>query len=329
MNAVAWQPNGNQIATGGSDGTVRVWDATTGNTTYVYKRHKGSVNAVAWSPDGQQIASGSNDGTVQVWNADTGERLFPPISFTNGSSKTSPVTNIAWSPDDKYIAFARQDGSVVVFLAAFGDQDGYPITFKPTLQPPPWLPPRVLAWYPNGDLLAFVRTTTDSAKYYVDVVEIWSIVDENSLIGAKSYSHFATYQPFGINVRSMAWSPNGKLIVTAEDAQEGYSGTVDVWVVLQANNSSSIQVPISFEHTQVASLAWSPNSKCIAMGSGFFGAVEVWNLDTHKIIDYYTGNTSYVGALAWSPDGTRIVSASSNYGIVNVWKVSQENACSA
>ena len=64
-----WSPNGNRIASGSSDGTVQVWDATTGQHIFTYRGHSGSVNTVAWSPDGTRIASGGNNETVQVWQA--------------------------------------------------------------------------------------------------------------------------------------------------------------------------------------------------------------------------------------------------------------------
>lgn len=67
VNAVAWSPNGQRIASGSYDKTVQVWDATNGGNVYTYTGHSNAVLAVAWSPDGQRIASGSYDKTVQVW----------------------------------------------------------------------------------------------------------------------------------------------------------------------------------------------------------------------------------------------------------------------
>jgi eukaryotic-like serine/threonine-protein kinase len=69
VSAVAWQPDGKRIASGSTDKTVQVWDATTGKHVYAYRGHSGTVYAVEWSPDGGRIASGSADTTVRIWQA--------------------------------------------------------------------------------------------------------------------------------------------------------------------------------------------------------------------------------------------------------------------
>ncbi len=67
--AVAWQPKGKRIASGGTDDTVQVWDAVNGGHVFTYLGHSDNVSTIAWSPDGKRIASGSRDRTVQVWKA--------------------------------------------------------------------------------------------------------------------------------------------------------------------------------------------------------------------------------------------------------------------
>lgn len=57
---VAFHPNCNYIATGGTDRTVRVWDAATGTLVRLMQGHVTGVTAVAFSPDGKRVVSGAN-----------------------------------------------------------------------------------------------------------------------------------------------------------------------------------------------------------------------------------------------------------------------------
>jgi WD40 repeat protein len=74
---VAWSPDGTRLLSGGGDGSVRVWDAVSGEPVHQLTGHSGVVWGVAWSPDGTRLLSGG-DGSVRVWDAVSGE----PVGFT-------------------------------------------------------------------------------------------------------------------------------------------------------------------------------------------------------------------------------------------------------
>ena len=70
---MAVAPDGSWLASGGSDGTVRIWDMETGEQRIILSGHRDSVGAVAVAPDGNWLASGDIRGTVRIWGVETGQ----------------------------------------------------------------------------------------------------------------------------------------------------------------------------------------------------------------------------------------------------------------
>ena len=71
VGAVAFSPDGTSVATASSDGTARVFNATTGAET-CRLTHDGPVGAVAFSPDGTSVATASDDRTGRAWAVTAG-----------------------------------------------------------------------------------------------------------------------------------------------------------------------------------------------------------------------------------------------------------------
>ena len=67
VRSVAFSPDGNTIASGSDDNTIRLWNVHGRKHQQTLKGHTAPVVSVAFSPDGRTLASGSRDGTVLLW----------------------------------------------------------------------------------------------------------------------------------------------------------------------------------------------------------------------------------------------------------------------
>ena len=67
---LAFSSDGSRLATAGHDGTVRIWDPSSGEQLMVLDAHDAQVSSVAFSPDGSQLASVGAEGMVRLWALD-------------------------------------------------------------------------------------------------------------------------------------------------------------------------------------------------------------------------------------------------------------------
>ncbi len=106
VTSVSFSLDGKTIASGSYDGTVKLWDVTSGQCLKTFEGHTHWVYSVSFSPDGKTIASGSRDNTVKLWDKTSGQCLKTFEGHTNW------VFSVSFSPDGKSIASGSYDGTV-------------------------------------------------------------------------------------------------------------------------------------------------------------------------------------------------------------------------
>jgi GTPase SAR1 family protein len=98
VSCLSWNQEGNRIVSGSADGTVKLWDAVTGELVTTLDEVCQYVRSVAWSDDGTKIAAikmGSNMSiqcSIKIWNSVTGELL-------KSLGNLDTMNSVAWNPD--------------------------------------------------------------------------------------------------------------------------------------------------------------------------------------------------------------------------------------
>jgi WD40 repeat protein len=296
LHSIAFSPEGKTLATGTSDGLVRLWDAASGEELRSLRGHQGNVGSVAFTPDGKTLASGSWDQTVRIWSPVTGEpgvvlegQQPQPVSTSSG------MLVVAFAPDGKTLAstdnginfeLMRTKGCVVhLWDAATGKKRGSLQGHTGSIY--------CLAWSPDGRRLA-----TGSCDRTVRTWEAATGKEVLRLAGQVGA------------VDSIAYAPDGKALAFAcrdVTVAEG-KAEVKLWDLVQ-------------ERARVAQpgygpVAFSPDGKwlaCLAKDRG----VHLLSVRTGE--ETVRLNTRGVACLAFSPDGKRLAVGSDRWMQVSVW----------
>ena len=252
-----------------------------------------------WSSASNRIGEATL--SARSWDATTGKNV---VNY--GSQHGGSVFSVVWSPDGKHVAVIAVGQGVQIYNAATGKLlDTYPASgqaFSNTgaggymsAKFSGGSGAMATAWSPDGTLMA-----TSFFGSYGTSVQVWNTTTNKMVL---NYTGNADV------VGSVAWSPDGKYIVSSS-----WDGSTQVW------NASTGHKVGDFEahQRQLGQAAWSPDGKTIAYITA--DQVNVVNPFTGKVVITHQGPGDQYGLtdLTWSPDGRSIASAGNH---IQLWDV--------
>ena len=336
VNAAVYSPDGNTIATASSDNTVRLWDVRTRKHKITLRGHTDSINAVVYSPDGNTIASASSDNTVRLWRADTGKHKatlrghtdsVTSLAYSLDGNTIATASGGQHSNDSTVRLWNARTGETQAILtghhriyAVVYAPDGETLTCQQTNGVRSWdaktgkhkttrihkvkdTPTEyshaggISAYSPDGNTVATVGS--------LHTVQLLDVRTGKRKATLKHTNYFdwiymmITDREYGID--AMAFSPDGKTIVTGGGYYTNDEGTVYLWHTRTRKRKVIYKGP-----GYISSVAFSPNGRTIAAGD-WENTVRLWHAVTGEELKAIpTKHKGGVESLAYSPDGNTI-----------------------
>ncbi|MBV9415575.1 MAG: PD40 domain-containing protein, partial [Solirubrobacterales bacterium] len=313
---VAFRPQANQLASGGDDGTVILWNLATGRPLKTLRGNGAQVSSVAFSPNGKLLASAAN-GAVTLWNPTTGIRQRT-IAGGVGNIET-----VAFSPDGRTLAFGGDDDTIELWDLGAAKPVGmlrghsgvvYDVAFSPsgTTLASASADQTVILWNLGTRRAARVLGGRDGSVFAVafspDGRTLASGNGDGSVFlwSASTGKRLRALHGHSAAVESVAFTPDG-----SEIASGGEDRQVNLWNATTGAELGTFRAQSDF----VSSVAFSPDGSELASGSDD-STIVIWSTGVSRGVRTLRGHANQVLGVAVSANSQEIASASADHSVM-------------
>jgi len=323
--AMALAPDGQAVATAGLDRTIGLWNPITFAPLTRLRGHVGEIFSLGFLGEGSELASGSLDGTVKLWNTATGSasaiddgpclvagfmgdgrRLvaFEPEALTIRDPIAEQRTRFAIPPRRMPLAQGIWGRPVAVKpdapLVVLGDWDGMVEVWELTTGL------NVATWSAHQEDVTDITFSADGAWLATGngagEVKVWDFAQRRELMrfAPRGVGGAASVQGDPDDTRyvfELAFSPDRAVLAAACMSQ-------GIWL-FRLDSKEAVQLPNVGQQAQAVAI--SPNGTLLAGSSA--NVVQVWNLDSLRVVTELRGHLSSVKAVAFAPDSRTLATA--------------------
>ena len=291
VRLVAFSPRSQLLATVGTDGLVRLWNAQTSRFQKVLRGVHSDAGSgylprdIAFSPDEQTLVAAGD--ALEVWNTKSGTHRVL-------SGRGSFLQSVAFSPTGNLIATgAGEAEGAEPRVTVRNAQTGQVKWTKRLSHKENYV--SAVKFSPNGRILV----TAGSA------VNLWDTADGKLLGQLKSSKLWG---------RDVSFSPDGKFLIVAFEKRSG--SQINVYDA----HSRKLLRTISVEGAKIREVGLSPASDFLVSsndvsGEGASRDVRIWDFVTGRLLQRLPKQDAF----AFSRDGKLLASSEGKY--VKIWRV--------
>lgn len=326
-----FSPDGERIATGSKDGTVKLWSAETGQEI-AHWGLESPVDSCAFSPDGARLFSLSSR-RLTVWSTHSGEKIltFPEQEIhafapaPDGGSILGARSRYEWSDEDvwitEFVLLRADTGEKLRDLAVLRDADIQACVYSPDGR-------RIAAAgsvyreeQRAGEVMVLDAETGESTMSAPAPVSNCAFSPDSRRLAAacidgtlkvwdvKKGRKLHTYAGHFSVVSACAYSPDGRRIVSSS-----WDNTLRVWEADRGGGQHSL-----VRHSDyITGYAFSPDGRHLVSASEDC-TLKVWNLESEEEIRSLQAHEKAVKACCFSPDGRWLLSGSKD-GTLRIWE---------
>ncbi len=289
VRCLALSGDGKVVLTAGEDMAARLWDAETGEPRGGPLAHPGWVMAAVLDATGRTAVTATGGATARVWDLSAPSQKAPPVPLAHGGA----IHCLALAPDGHSLLVGCD-------LGGEGEVRSWDLRTRALAGRPLTLPGPVHALLPSPDgAILHAATQARTTRW-------WRADRADRTSSALAHKE---------EVRAVAFSPDGKLVLTGGGGHFSKTGEAHLW---RADNGEKVGTLVGHEGA-VLGVAVSSDGRTLATSS-MDGTARLWDARTLRACAAPLRQAHWVGSVAFSPDG-RLLATGCEDGTLQLWDV--------